>query len=373
MKFKNGHLITKTNVSDSSQVLQNKDIDGGTASNTSRLTIPKNTKASLDALTRKEGTLVYATDQYALYLDNGSTLIEVDLVYNSKFPGSVKGYFVGGFTSGVVNSSLIDDINFTSETSSQISATLSTAKRLGGSVSGTAKGYFGGGFAGARTNQISALSFDGETTANLSATLNTAKMYTSGASGPTKGYYLGGDTSVATNVIEDQDYLSDTSDVIGATLSGNRFNPAQAACSNLAAFVAGGSNGSGSLSSIDKFTFSTTTASIISATLNVTQQPGVSVCSATKGYIAGGDTNTTIIEDINFLNETSNAISATLSTGVVYTGGVSSTTKGYIGGGASTGTGVGSQIQALTFSSETIATLGATLDTARSASGGVHY
>src|SRR5690606_33146254 len=45
-----------------SQVLTNKDIDGGTASNTSRLTVPKAAKSTLDGLTRKEGTLLYATD-----------------------------------------------------------------------------------------------------------------------------------------------------------------------------------------------------------------------------------------------------------------------------------------------------------------------
>lgn len=59
------------------QALTNKDIDGGTASNTSRITVPKAAKATLDALTRKEGTLVYASDEDALYVDDGATLIEV--------------------------------------------------------------------------------------------------------------------------------------------------------------------------------------------------------------------------------------------------------------------------------------------------------
>jgi len=59
------------------QVVSNKDVDGGTASNTSRITIPKNTKANLDALTRKEGTIVYATDLDKIFYDDGSTLLEV--------------------------------------------------------------------------------------------------------------------------------------------------------------------------------------------------------------------------------------------------------------------------------------------------------
>ena len=57
--------------------LTNKDYDGGTASNTSRLTVPKETKANLDTLTRKEATVVYSTDRQKLFFDNGTTLKEI--------------------------------------------------------------------------------------------------------------------------------------------------------------------------------------------------------------------------------------------------------------------------------------------------------
>lgn len=59
------------------QVLTNKDFDGGTASDTSRLTVPKNTKSNLDSLTRKEATLVFATDEAKAYVDDGVNLIPV--------------------------------------------------------------------------------------------------------------------------------------------------------------------------------------------------------------------------------------------------------------------------------------------------------
>lgn len=57
--------------------LTNKDIDGGTASNSNRITVPKDTKTNLDALTRKEATLVYGSDTDKLYVDNGSSLVPV--------------------------------------------------------------------------------------------------------------------------------------------------------------------------------------------------------------------------------------------------------------------------------------------------------
>lgn len=66
-----GHIVGTTDA----QTLTNKDIDGGTASNTNRITLPKNTKTNLDGLTRKEATIVYATDQAKAYVDTGSTLV----------------------------------------------------------------------------------------------------------------------------------------------------------------------------------------------------------------------------------------------------------------------------------------------------------
>lgn len=68
-----GDLVGTTDT----QTLSNKDFDGGTASNSSRLTVPKNTLTNLQSLTRKEGTLVYSTDQQKAYVDNGSSLIPV--------------------------------------------------------------------------------------------------------------------------------------------------------------------------------------------------------------------------------------------------------------------------------------------------------
>jgi hypothetical protein len=68
-----GAVVGTTN----SQVITNKDIDGGTASNTRRITIPKDTKANLDALTRKQATVVYASDELKAYIDDGSNLTAI--------------------------------------------------------------------------------------------------------------------------------------------------------------------------------------------------------------------------------------------------------------------------------------------------------
>lgn len=56
------------------EVLTNKDVDGGTASNASRITLPKDTTTNINALTRKEATLLYDTTTGQVKFDNGSTL-----------------------------------------------------------------------------------------------------------------------------------------------------------------------------------------------------------------------------------------------------------------------------------------------------------
>ena len=87
---------------DFAQVITNKDIDGGSATNSRRITVPKDTKANLDALTRKEGTVVYATDTKKFYVDNGTSLDqtggvelkEFTLANNQSSATNVTGFLV---------------------------------------------------------------------------------------------------------------------------------------------------------------------------------------------------------------------------------------------------------------------------------------
>jgi hypothetical protein len=101
-----GNLIT----TDGTQALTNKDYDGGVASNARRLTLPSDTKTNLDALTRKEGTLVYATDLDKVFFDNGTTLVEVgsgsgqgelNNITNSSVSTDTTGWFAQGTTTAV--------------------------------------------------------------------------------------------------------------------------------------------------------------------------------------------------------------------------------------------------------------------------------
>lgn len=86
----------------SSQVFTNKDIDGGTASNTSRITVPKAATATLNALTRKAGTLVFDTTTSEFKGDDGTTLnaFSAQVQATASTLGVVQGGTVPGQTSG---------------------------------------------------------------------------------------------------------------------------------------------------------------------------------------------------------------------------------------------------------------------------------
>lgn len=69
------HGVTGSVVGTSdAQVLTSKDYDGGTASNTSRISVPKNSFVNLSALTRKEATFVYDQSNTRMMFDDGVSL-----------------------------------------------------------------------------------------------------------------------------------------------------------------------------------------------------------------------------------------------------------------------------------------------------------
>ena len=89
------------------QVITNKDIDGGTATNTNRIALPKGTTAGLDALTDKEALIAYDTDLASIVVNDGSGW---DQVSGTGGSGGGKNYFDGGdFESGISLASTYDD------------------------------------------------------------------------------------------------------------------------------------------------------------------------------------------------------------------------------------------------------------------------
>ena len=89
-RFKIGDIGSQVEIADisSAQVITNKDIDGGTASNTNRVTLPRDTTTNLDLLVDKEGTVAYDTTQNALVVNDGANwalpLADADIILSSE-------------------------------------------------------------------------------------------------------------------------------------------------------------------------------------------------------------------------------------------------------------------------------------------------
>lgn len=101
--------------------LTNKDIDGGAASNTRRITLPKDTTTNINALTRKQATLIYDTTTDQVKFDNGSVLTALatssvatptaqgtSTSYFATIQSSVKSVTSGDYTANVYTAGTTD-------------------------------------------------------------------------------------------------------------------------------------------------------------------------------------------------------------------------------------------------------------------------
>lgn len=131
-------------------------------------------------------------------------------------------------------------------------------------------------------------------------------------------------------------------------------------------YVAGGDNGSIYTTLITKIDYATRTGTGLAAALATGRASGGGVYNATNGYYLGGNngSNLTEIDGIVFSTDTATNPNAALGTANFYPSPVMSDTKGY----AADFYG----IFGFTFSSETVATLSATMPTARNAATGIN-
>jgi len=282
-------------------------------------------------------------------------------------PWMIKGYCMGGDTGS--RTAVIEDMDFTFETSRVITATLDTAKNSGTGVSGFSKGYCVGGYTGSVSAVIEDMNFATESSAAITATLDTAKQQGIGVSGFSKGYCMGGTTGSAVAVIEDMNFATESSAAIVATLNTAKYSGA-GVNSFGKGYCMGGFTGSRT-DVIEDLNFSTESSDVITAVLDTAKNSQIGVSGFNKGYCIGGSTTApiSVIEDLNFATESSAAITATLDTSKYDGCGVSGFSKSYcMGGSLPAATAV---IEDLLFAVESSSAISATLDTAKAQETGV--
>lgn len=118
---------------------------------------------------------------------------------------------------------------------------------------------------------------------------------------------------------------------------------------------------------IDDLNFALETSDLLSAQLTTASADPFGFNSDTKGYASGGDGAGQLIQSLLFSNESTNVETETLNRGTRFACGLNNITNGFQLGGSTSGVASGTYnyISKYTFSSETIADLSATLNTAK--------
>ena len=222
---------------------------------------------------------------------------------------STKGYCCGG----VGPNNKIDQLTFASEASTELSATLGTATDTQG-VSSTTKAYMMGGSNAGYLTTIQNLTFSDESVDNNSDSLDTGRNRMGAVYSDSKGYcagFEGGGTEINEFVFSSE--LSAASSTVLSESTG------YAGCyiqDPDKCFWMGGHNGSSYQNNIDKMVFSSETRSTISDNLTTaTGRLGGVTTNETNAYALGGDTGSYIddVEKFVFSSETTSTLSAKLA------------------------------------------------------------
>lgn len=280
-------------------------------------------------------------------------------------------YNASGYMTGSGVSTTVQKLTFQSETTGTGASALPAGRSVAAGASSNVKGYHCGGSNSGYQTSIYSLVFSSEATAVASGTLNTARGYFTGVQSAAKGYVAGGWTTHA--VIDDIDFSDDSSDQIAATLSIGRAM-ATGISSELYGYIMGGFNGvTTEYNTVDKLTFSSDAISAAADTLDTAKCQGGAGYNETNGYHLGGRLDgaaspaNNVIEKMVFSTEAIAAIGETLDTAVYVPSGLQSYIKAstYLCGGYNGSADV-NIIQRFQWSDETIYSVSATLGTAQS-------
>ena len=219
--------------------------------------------------------------------DPSAVLAQARETIGGSAASSTKGYWVNGFVSGTTYSSEIDGILFSSQTAINPSAAIASVRLYMGSVYSTTKAYFAGGklSSGYPLSEIEGLQFSTDTAINPSAALALARSSLGGSNyGNIRGYFAGGEywTGSAYDYSTEIDGIDFSTEAL--------YNPSAALPAKEAAYGSGFSNSAGYYSGdleTYKLIYSTETSSQVANAYGVPW--GTADASATeKWYSAGG-------------------------------------------------------------------------------------
>ena len=321
---------------------------------------------------------------------------EMGPVFNSNY-----GYFGGGFSPhpsvpGSINS-IMDRIDFSTETVSRRGVSLTQKRRNLAGVSGGKRinargvrkgtdkdgkgisstyGYFGGGdgppVAPGRYCTIDRIDFSSETVAvpPVGDQLTQARGHSAAVFNSNYGYFAGGLAPAFVCTIDRIDFSNETTSLPGPSLTQTRYSLGAVSNSNYGYF--GGGSGPPYLCIIDRIDFSSETVSLPGPSLTQARNGLAAVFNSNYGYFAGGNDIPyyfCTIDRIDFSSETVSLPGPSLTQARYSLGAVSNSNYGYFAGGYTAP--YVCTIDRIDFSSETVSLPGPSLTQGRYGSSGV--
>ena len=285
--------------------------------------------------------------KWAFGTESFSSTASVDGHWRSASAGdSGRGYAAGGYVVGPTLTSAIRKVAYSTMAYSTPSATL-------GSANATTTGLSYGN-----------ASTPPQTASRTEAATADASQIGSYGDDLGRGYIAGGG---ATAAVRRFGYNTDTMSTLAATvqhayvMAGTQSGDHGYSASD----QLGGNSGV-----VDKLSFASETRAASGASV-YRDVARAAAASSTKGYFMGGGASADGCTALTFASDTAAAVSDVLDAARVYTSaGYQSATKGYVAGGMYGGTPM-SSIEGLTFSGEAVATIAATLASAKDSVGAV--
>jgi hypothetical protein len=241
-----------------------------------------------------------------------SAVIAATLSFTVTWLSALPNSGTAGYTRA---SSNLDKMPYATETNSSISNASSSNNYLAGAGNVGVAGYWYGGHAGSDNAEISKVVFATDTSSTLSATLSSSRRGTSALTNDgTAGYTAGGVGSSTT--IDKLTYSNDSRSTLSATLDEGGNDHSGVSNKGSAGYHTSGSNVTNA-DLIEKLTFSNDTSTAISATMSSTvTRRGEFEWQANAGYITGGYTGiVTTIDKLTYSTEAASTISPGLAVG----------------------------------------------------------
>jgi hypothetical protein len=225
---------------------------------------------------------------------------------------TLKGYVAGGTIYGGSYVNTITALTFSTDGLSNLAATLNTASAAGCSTSSVSKGFFFGGTNGSTLNKLEDINFSDESSNQISASLATQRFGAHGLNAGAYGYASGGHNgSGGIASVEKLTYATEGVTAVTSTFSASLYGGAPAS-STAKGFVMAGVYGGSNSSGIRSFTFADESIATLSSTISAPKSNFGGLSAVLKGYAAGGQYYNTI-DALTFSTEGCSIIAATLS------------------------------------------------------------